>query len=618
MLLRFEVIKYSSAMNSPRYQVVPHPISTILTWVKSKEIAIPEIQRPFVWDSSQVRDLLDSLYKGYPVGYLISWSNPTVRLKDGGTAAGKRILIDGQQRVTALMASLLGITIINKDYETTRIKIAFNPIEEKFEVFNPVIAKSKEWIPDISELFGLDFNMLKQVRAYKDRNTGVDEERIYNIFDRLKKIENNMVGVIELSNDLDIETVTEIFIRVNSQGTQLSQADFAMSKIAANETYQGNVLRKAIDYFCHLAIAPEFIQTIETKDQEFTKTDYFSKMKWMAKDKENLYDPSYTDMLRVAFTSEFGRGRLQDLVALLSGRNFETKEYEDVIAEQSFASLKKGILNFMNETQFQKFVMIIKSAGLIDASLIGSQSVIDFAFIVYLHGRSEGMNQAVLETLTRQWLIMPMLTGRYSGQPESAFDQDIRQIRSIGLAEYTKVVIETELSESFWTLFLPQQLQTSSTTSPSWNVFCATQSALFDKGFLSSDILVRTLIQNKGDVHHIYPKNYLQKHGLSKTKYNQIANYAHTQSEINITIGDKAPGVYMAEIREQVAGGPLKYGGITSLEILKENFVTNCIPLQILEAGEMPYEEFMNERRVLMAARMREHFLGLGNVNSEN
>jgi len=605
-------------MATPRYQVVPHPISTILTWVKSKEIAIPEIQRPFVWNSSQVRDLLDSLYKGYPVGYLISWSNPTVRLKDGGTAAGKRILIDGQQRVTALMASLLGITIINKDYEVTRIKISFNPIEERFEVLNPVIQKSKEWVPDISELFAPDVHLLNLVDAYKEKNSGVDRNAIFNVFNQLKKIENNMVGIIELSNELDIETVTEIFIRVNSQGTQLSQADFAMSKIAANETYQGNVLRKAIDYFCHLAISPDFIHTIQEKDHEFTKTDYFPKMKWIAKDNEYLYDPSYTDMLRVAFTSEFGRGRLQDLVALLSGRNFETREYEDAIAEESFAKLKNGIMNFMNETQFLRFVMIIKSAGLIDPSLISSQNVINFAYIVYLHGRSERMNQAKLETLVRQWLIMPMLTGRYSGQPESAFDQDIRQIKAVGLAEYTKLIIETELSESFWTLFLPQQLQTSSVNSPSWNVFCAAQSALAGKGFLSSDILVSSLIQNHGDIHHIYPRNYLKKKGLPRTKYNQIANFTLTQQEINIAIGDKAPGIYMAEVRDQVNGGKRKYGGITLEAELKKNLEANCIPLAVLNKGEMDYEDFLSERRTLMAAGMRKHFLNLGNVTIDN
>ena len=136
-----------------RYSVTPHPVETLLTWVKSKEIAIPEIQRPFVWEAVQVRDLLDSLYQGYPVGYLISWRNPTVKLKDGTPAVGKRILIDGQQRVTALMAALLGQEVLNDDYETRRIQIAFNPQEEKFEVSNPAIQKNTAWIHDISKIF---------------------------------------------------------------------------------------------------------------------------------------------------------------------------------------------------------------------------------------------------------------------------------------------------------------------------------------------------------------------------------------------------------------------------------------------------------------------------------
>src|SRR5215207_6865995 len=137
-------------MSTQRYSVTPHPVETLLTWVKSGEIAIPEIQRPFVWEATKVRDLLDSLYQGYPVGYLIAWRNPTVRLKDGTAAAGKRILIDGQQRVTALMASLLGHEVLNKEYETVRIKIAFHPREQRFEVSNPAIRKDSAWIADVS------------------------------------------------------------------------------------------------------------------------------------------------------------------------------------------------------------------------------------------------------------------------------------------------------------------------------------------------------------------------------------------------------------------------------------------------------------------------------------
>src|SRR5437773_11178683 len=114
-------------MATQRYSVTPHPIDTLLTWVKSGEIAIPEIQRPFVWDAAQVRDLLDSLYQGFPIGYLIAWRNPDVKLKGGGTAAGKMILIDGQQRVTALTAAVLGQPVVNKEYRQVRVIIAFHP-----------------------------------------------------------------------------------------------------------------------------------------------------------------------------------------------------------------------------------------------------------------------------------------------------------------------------------------------------------------------------------------------------------------------------------------------------------------------------------------------------------
>jgi len=604
-------------MTAPRYQVVPQPIGTILTWVKSKEIAIPEIQRPFVWDASKVRDLLDSLYQGFPIGYLIAWSNPTVRLKDGGHAAGKRILIDGQQRVTALMASLLGITIINREYVTTRITIAFNPLEEKFEVLNPVIAKSKDWIPDVSIVFSADVHMLNLVDDYCAKNEGVNKNKVFDVLDKLVKIQNNVIGVIELSNELDIETVTEIFIRVNSQGAQLSQADFAMSKIAVNENYEGNLLRKAIDYFCHLAVAPEFITTIQERDKHFTKSEFFPKMKWIAEVNENIYDPSYTDMLRVAFVSEFGRGKLQDLVALLSGRNFETREFEEAIAEASFKTLKDGILNFMNQIQFQRFVMIVKSAGFVSNSLLGSQSVLDFAYIVYLHGRAKKIDPAELETIVRQWLVMAMITGRYSGQAESTMDQDIRQINQVGLVKYTKLIMESALTDSFWNSLLPQEMDTSAINSPYLSIFFAAQVKNADRGFLSRDITVSTMIQNQGDRHHIYPQKFLKSKGLSRAKYNQIANYALTQSEINIAIGAKDPNKYFAEITKQIETKELKYGGIKDEDELKRNFEENCIPVAMLGPGVMDYDDFLKERRILMAMKMKKYFQSLGEVKLE-
>ena len=292
-------------MTTQRYSVTPHPIQTLLTWVQSGEIAIPEIQRPFVWKATQVRDLLDSLYNGYPVGYLISWRNPTVKLKDGTSSAGKRILIDGQQRVTALMAAMLGREVLTKDYAIKRIRIAFHPGKARFEVTNPAIRKDASWVPDVADVFSPTSSLLKLTRAYTKANPECDEDEIHRTLERLRMIVNNHVGFIDLAEDLDIETVAEIFIRVNSAGAQLNQADFAMSKIAVNEAQGGNELRKSIDYFCHLAVAPEFYSTIKNNDTEFAKSEYFAKMSWLKNENDDIYDPTYSDMLRVAFTTQF-------------------------------------------------------------------------------------------------------------------------------------------------------------------------------------------------------------------------------------------------------------------------------------------------------------------------
>lgn len=595
-------------MSTQRYSVTPHPIETLLTWVKSGEIAIPEIQRPFVWEATKVRNLLDSLYQGYPVGYLIAWRNPTIRLKDGTSSAGKRILIDGQQRVTALMAALLGREVLTKDYETVRIRIAFHPQDERFEVANPAIRKDVAWLEDVADVFSPSASVTELTDTYAEKNPGADRKQVSRVLEKLRKIINNHVGVIELADDLDIETVTEIFIRVNSAGTELSQADFAMSKIAANEAYGGNLLRKAIDYFCHLAVAPEFLSKIEKGDKAFAASEFLPHMRWLKHVNDDIYDPTYTDMLRVAFTSEFGRGKLQDLVALLSGRNFETKQFEEAVAEKSFGRLKKGVLAFINKTHFDRITMILRSAGFVTSDLIGGRNAVNFAYILYLRGRAENMPAADIERLVRRWYAMSILRGRYTGSPETAFDFDIRQVEARGLTTYAESVLENELPESFWTGMLPQLMDTSSSNSPYFLAYVAAQVKLGDKGFLSRDITVQDLLLNRSDAHHIYPKKYLKAQGLSRGRYNQIANFVLAQSEINIAIGHKPPEKYFGELAEQCDGGKRKYGGITKSAELRSNLQMNCLPESMLD-GEIPsYDDFLETRRKLMAMKIKNWF----------
>ncbi len=593
-----------------RYSVNQHPIETLLTWIKSGEIAIPEIQRPFVWNGAKVRDFIDSLYCGYPVGYLIAWRNPDIRLKDGTQSTGKRVLIDGQQRVTALLAALLGQQIVGKDYKRKCITIAFHPGEEKFEVTNPAIRRDRGWIADIASVFAPDTRMRQLVDKYCEVNPEANKYDIDEHLDRLRGIRNNSLGLIELNADLDVETVAEIFVRINSQGVPLNAADFAMSKMAASEKYNGHQLRKGIDYFCHLAIAPEAHGDL-AKDDEFVNTKYFRAMEWLKHEKEDLYDPSYTDMLRVAFTSEFKRGRLEDLVALLSGRNFETRAFEEAIAESSFHRLEEAILRYMNETDFKHFIMILRSAGFVDVSMIRSQNTVNFAYILYLTLRAKGTKPAEIETLVRRWFVMSVLTGRYTGSPETAFGLDIRNIEEQNASAYLDTMERAELSDAFWDVGLPQQMDTPVASSPYFNVFLASQVKANDKGFLSRDHTVQNLLEGLSHIHHVFPRAYLKKNGLSRNRYNQIANYVVMQSEINIAIRDDPPETYFQVLWKQCEGGKPQFGGITDADQLRANLAAHCIPQGMEEASIHDYDKFLQERRALMAAKIRDYYRAL-------
>ena len=216
-------------------------VENIISSIKEGEIAIPEIQRPFVWDGAQVRDLMDSLYKGFPVGYIIVWKNPDIKLKDGSMSSGKKILIDGQQRVTAVQAAIVGQEVVDSSYRKKRIIIAFNPIDEVFEVCNPAIEKDVKWIPDISTVFDVSFDAWEFVNKYCEANNlSGQQSEINKKLMRLTSIKSINLGVTELSQTLTIDEVTDIFIRINSQGVVLSQADFAMSKISSDDRYGGN------------------------------------------------------------------------------------------------------------------------------------------------------------------------------------------------------------------------------------------------------------------------------------------------------------------------------------------------------------------------------------------
>lgn len=598
-----------------KYTVSNIPIETLLGYIKSGEIAIPEIQRPFVWKPRQVRDLIDSLYTGYPTGYLIISQNPDMRLKDGTLSVGKKIMIDGQQRTTALMTAIVGLEVITEDFTKKRIKIAFNPLlpeeteEERFKVQDNAILKDKKWIPDISVVFAHDFDSFDFVTKYCEDNPGHNQRDINAAIMRLMKIQSRQIGVITLDKELTIDQVTDIFIRINSQGAKLNQADFAMSKIAANTEYGGNLLRKAIDYFSHLAVQPEWYQDM-CKDGEFYQTDFFKALEWLKDDKEDLFDSGYSDILRISYMYKFGRGKMKDLVSLLGGRNFETKEYNVEIAEQSFKLLKEGVLDFMNRYSHLNFMLAIKSIGIKSKKLINSDITLDFAYTLYLLlSKDQNYDAKTVDRFVQKWYVLSTLTSRYINSPESKMDEDLRNMKAKGFEAFFKEVEAAELSETFWQIGLVQRLETSVINSPYFNIFLAAQICGNDNALFSRGTKINDLISILGDVHHIFPKKYLTANGITnKSEYNQIANYTYLDTQVNKDISDDAPCDYFSKAIAACQSGESAYGNINNYDELLENLRQNCIPIEIASMTHIDYREFLQRRRELMADKIHNYY----------
>ncbi len=606
-------------MEVEKYTPSSITVGAILGLIASGDIAIPEIQRPFVWRKTQVRDLLDSLYKGFPTGYLIIWKNPDVRLKDGKVSAGKKIMIDGQQRVTALMTAIAGIPVTNSNYKKERIKIAFDPFQafsedkdaEIFAVQDSSHLKSKRWIPDIAEVFKNDFSVVSFVKKYCEANPDMTDDNLDKVITKLRAIGNRMIGVIELSDKLSIDIVTDIFIRINSKGTALSQGDFVMSKIAADEKYGGNNLRKAIDYFAHMSKVPTFYDTVKEDDTAFSQSEYFNKIEWLKNEIEDVYDPDYDDVLRVAFMHKYPRAKLADLVSLLSGRDFETRVYREEIITDTYARLKEGVMNVFSEYNFKQFMIAIRSAGFISKKLVNSQMALDFAYTLYLIlAQNHEVSTGEVKRLVQRWYVLSVLTGRYSNSPESAFARDIRLINEQGVVKTLQDIEAAVLSDNFWEIAVVQNLMYTSTNNPTYLIYLAAQVMMNDVSLLSNNVLVRELIDG-GDVHHIFPKEYLKANGYEKSSYNQEANFAFLDTQVNKTIGKKAPNVYFAEAKKQCETGILTIGSISDYQQLLANMKTNCVPEDVFDMDHTRYAEFLEKRRTMMAKKIRTYYESL-------
>nr|WP_300649327.1 DUF262 domain-containing protein [uncultured Anaerobutyricum sp.] len=593
-------------MRADNYKITQYSVSSILGYVENSQIAIPEIQRPFVWKGEEVRALIDSLYEGYPIGYLIVWQNSQVRVRNFGKGGTKKILIDGQQRVTALMAALLGKEVLDEQYQSHRIRIAFNPLagkgEERFAVCDTKHEEDSRWIPDISIFFRRDFSFRQFEKEYKEANPDEDFTPLEESVDTLKEIVKHQVGVIELSFLLDIDVVSEIFIRINLQGKPLNQEDFVMSKISVNEQYGGDYIRNCIDYFCHLLREPSFYQVLQQNETEFFNSEYGKALTWCQNEEQSLYIPSYADVLKVVLISYFGKTRIGDLVHLLSGRDgekkgFSKKEVSKKVSEEAFEKLGAGVKAFICEENFQGFQKALKKAGYSCSRLLYSQSVLNYCYAMYLQMYRQGIGEKERESLLSKWITMAMITGHYQSGGESTVQKDYANAQEEGFASYLAQIEELKLTDEFYNNVLPEKFTSTTARTAPFLAYVATQCA---RGVhsLYSDVTIEELYKNKTESYQILPKAYLAKCGYKTREiYGQVANLTYVSKETKDIIRKKSPVDYKEDLEKAI--------GIEKIRTsLKENGLTEAI----FTANETDVIQILADRRRQMASEIREFY----------
>lgn len=581
-----------------KYSVDNVKVEDLLAWINQGRVGLPEMQRPFVWSSAKVRDLIDSLYNGYPIGYIVTWLNPAAKLKNDSDSNNKEIIIDGQQRLTALKAALNGDEVIDKHYNREHIAISFKPSEEIFATKNVATEKDPRWIDDISIIFKPDYNSWKFVDESADR-LGMEKPDLGNVLQKVKDISQCEIGNISLSDELSIDAVTNIFNRINSKGVTLSSADLAMSRLSADHSHNGNNIRKQIDYFVQLLNDPTLLTNIEAVDPEFVKSKYFDQIKWIADDKTRIYVPNYSDILHVILAFAYKRGKLTDLVSLISGRDFQMQNFSEQAMDENYQKLAQGASQVFNKLNFQRFTMILRDLGMRNSGKLGlfGHGALNFAYILYLYLQCElHLAKDQTDSLVKRWIVMSTLTGRYSGSSESAFERDIKAItQSSDPVATMNTILNRELTDNFWSITLPEALQRQTTQTSSWRIFQMAQVYAGDRAWLAKDTRAETVMEEEGNIHHIFPRAYLRANHFSKAEINQIANYVWLTRPRNMDVGDQAPKDYL-------------HDELTSQFFNKQNNAENAIPADLQDYDFHDYYHFLKQRRQLMADKIHHYY----------
>jgi len=580
------------------FKRVDYELSALLHYIDIGDIGLPDIQRPFVWPNTKVRDLFDSMYRGFPVGYLLFWENGLgngakhIGFEAKARSVPARLIVDGQQRLTSLYAVFRGKPVLDEDYRQRHLEIAFRPRDGQFKVCDAAIRKDPEWIPNISELWTSGKSSYQMVKGFltslkaKVILTEQEEEQISHNLDRLFDLQKYPFTALEIASDLDEEQAAEIFVRINSGGVRLNQADFILTLLSVFWD-EG---RAALETFCRDSRRPPAPGSV-------------------ASPFNHLIEPHPDQLLRVSVAFGFERGRLKSVYQVLRGKDLETGVFSAERRDEQFAVLKEAQAQVLDLKHWHQFLSAIIGAGYRSREMISSQNALLYAYAFYLIGRMRcGVPEHELQKLIGRWFFFASLTGRYTSSPETVMDGDLNRVRGIDEAQRFVAVLEelmaSALTNDFWTISLPAALESSSARNPAWFAYVAAQNRLGAPVLFShkkvSDLIDPALKPKKRPLerHHLFPRAWLEKKGEADRKaINQIANFALLEWPENIDISDDPPDVYVPKIRARFK--PDEWQRMHELHALPE------------EWESLSYADFLVARRRLMAGIIRRGFESL-------
>ena len=578
-----------------------YKIQTLVDMANDGTLGLPDLQRGFVWKASKVRDLLDSMLKGYPIGYIMLWAsqntksdNKTIGVDEKKTDYQDYVIIDGQQRITSLYAVITGKEIIDENGKKP-IKISFNPIKREFAVKTAVMDKDSEWIADISDIFKNETRSRKYVNEFIDSYEESLEKNNLQLNDDLEqKIADNIANVLDLknyiinalviNNDVDEEDVANIFTRINSGGVKLNENDFILTLMSVVSPE----LRDKIEKFC---------KDSKIKTNERTSYNRLIELK-----------PSHIVRTTMAFT--FKRARLKYAYMLLRGSDLKRgtdKKIDLNRRKENFEKLEDGLDKVLNLDNWQGFIKSVTSAGFINSNLISSDNTLVYCYMVYLIGKYDfNVEYDRLRKIVARWFFMTSTTSHYTGSFEATAQEELNSFMELHNADEFENYIDNQIkvvfTNDYFEYTLPNSLITSSPTSAVWYTYLASLNIL-DAKVLFSNMYIRDLLSGDFDSnrsalerHHLFPKAYLTKLGYTDDKdRNQIANFAYIEWEDNMEIEDNSPEVYFKPIFEKKIPEEERKN-VMSIHALPENWYA------------IDYKEFLNARRKLMAKVIKQGY----------